>query len=90
MHAVIARDVPAWIARDSLQGFGTTGCRADPKVIHVDTGHGILWDGYRNEDLERLICDFYTADKTIATCSHGAVALLGVKVTECSSFRVRH
>ena len=43
-------------------------------------GHGILWDGYRNEDLERLICDFYVARKTIATCSHGAVALLGVQV----------
>ncbi len=45
------------------------------------TGHGILWDGYRNEDLERLICDFYAADKTVAACSHGAVALLGVQVT---------
>ena len=43
-------------------------------------GHGILWDGYRNEDLERLIRDFYVADKTIATCSQGAVALLGVQV----------
>ena len=43
-------------------------------------GHGILWDGYRNEDLERLIRDFYAADKTVATCSHGAVALLGVQV----------
>ena len=83
VHACDVSTVPC--ALDMMLRLEALASLADAEGSLMDSesctaGHGILWDGYRNEDLERLVRDFFAADKTVATCSHGAVALLGVQV----------
>jgi hypothetical protein len=57
---------------------------AREKVLHdVSTvwcaGHGIMWDGAVNKELTSLLESALNRDAIVATCGHGAVALLEVK-----------
>jgi hypothetical protein len=42
-------------------------------------GHGIMWDGAVNTELTSLLESAVNRNAIVATCGHGAVALLEVK-----------
>lgn len=48
-------------------------------AIYVAGGHGIVWDGSVNNELATLLGKALEHGRCVATCGHGAAALLDVK-----------
>lgn len=49
-----------------------------------------MWDGAVNEELETLLESALTSGATVATCGHGAVALLEVKNKATSDYYIKN
>jgi putative intracellular protease/amidase len=55
---------------------------ADFAAIFLPGGHGPMFDLPDNQDLQRLLREFYEADKLIAAVCHGLVGLVGVTLAD--------